>query len=264
MIQPVAIFGVPRSGTSWLGQLFNSSPNVAYRYQPLFSYAFKNRLSLHSGKAEIELFHADLLQTQDDFVLQKKNVSGNSGVEFAKGEITHLVWKEVRYLHLIEHLLTNSDLKVIGIIRNPFAVIHSWFRAPKEFDTTWDLMTEWKYARLKNQNKPEEFYGLVKWIEAHAMFTKLASVYSGRFTIVKYEELVANPETELQRLFSFAGIPFTEQSRKFITESTSSASADPYGVHRLQMDVAAWKKEMSQELIALIQHELEQCKLVGY
>ena len=34
----VAIFGVPRSGTSWLGQIFNSSPMVAYRFQPLFSY----------------------------------------------------------------------------------------------------------------------------------------------------------------------------------------------------------------------------------
>lgn len=53
MIKPIAIFGVPRSGTSWLGQLFNSSERVAYRYQPLFSYAFKGRLNENSTLDEI-------------------------------------------------------------------------------------------------------------------------------------------------------------------------------------------------------------------
>ena len=38
----LALFGCPRSGTSWLGQIFNSAPDVAYRYQPLFSYEFKD------------------------------------------------------------------------------------------------------------------------------------------------------------------------------------------------------------------------------
>ena len=41
---PVFAFGVPRSGTSWFGELFNSSPRVAYRFQPLFSYAFKDAI----------------------------------------------------------------------------------------------------------------------------------------------------------------------------------------------------------------------------
>ena len=44
----VAIHGVPRSGTTWLGSIFDSSPNVIYRNQPLFSYAFKSYLSEHS------------------------------------------------------------------------------------------------------------------------------------------------------------------------------------------------------------------------
>ena len=44
---PVAgIHGAPRSGTTWLGQLFNSHPAVKYCYQPFFSHAFRGRADL--------------------------------------------------------------------------------------------------------------------------------------------------------------------------------------------------------------------------
>ena len=83
----VAIHGAPRSGTSWLGQLFNSSENVAYRYQPLFSYAFKQRLTSTSTRREIELFFDDLLFTEDDFVLQRGAASlAGYSLEFEKAD----------------------------------------------------------------------------------------------------------------------------------------------------------------------------------
>ena len=56
MKKTIALFGVPRSGTSWLGQIFDSCPDVIYKYQPLFSYAFKNRLNMQSSFDEISNF----------------------------------------------------------------------------------------------------------------------------------------------------------------------------------------------------------------
>ena len=41
----IAIHSAPRSGSSWLGQILNSSPKVCFRFQPLFSYAFKDYLN---------------------------------------------------------------------------------------------------------------------------------------------------------------------------------------------------------------------------
>jgi hypothetical protein len=64
----VAIHGVPRSGTTWLGEIINSSPKTAYRYQPLFSYAHKDFLTNASTKTEINEFFIRLLQCEDDFV----------------------------------------------------------------------------------------------------------------------------------------------------------------------------------------------------
>ena len=41
----VAIHGPPRSGTTWIGEIVNSSPRTIVKYQPLFSYALKDYLS---------------------------------------------------------------------------------------------------------------------------------------------------------------------------------------------------------------------------
>ena len=83
----VAIFGVPRSGTSWVGQLFNSSPHTAYRYQPIFSYSFEESIDAESSEDDIAAFHQSLFETNDDFVLQKMNLSGNDAPSFPKEKI---------------------------------------------------------------------------------------------------------------------------------------------------------------------------------
>ena len=90
-MQTVAIFGCPRSGTSWLGQLFNAHETVLYRYQPLFAYEFKDWFG-RRGLTERTLgdFHSALIDARSDFVLTDLRPP-------KKGPATHLVWKEVRF-----------------------------------------------------------------------------------------------------------------------------------------------------------------------
>lgn len=56
MMNKFAMFGVPRSGTSWLSQIFNSHPSIVMRFQPLFSFGHKGRLSENSSESDIALF----------------------------------------------------------------------------------------------------------------------------------------------------------------------------------------------------------------
>lgn len=252
----VAIFGVPRSGTSWLGQLFNSSPRVAYRFQPLFSYAFKGRIDRDSTGEEILEFYRELLETDDPFVLQNENLSGNPTPDFEKTAITHLVWKEVRYLHLMEHILETTQTKIIGLVRHPCAVIHSWFNAPKEFDPSWDPKEEWLYASKKNSGE-EDFYGYLRWVEATQTFLSLNNRFPERFRIEKYEDLNEAPRHRLARLFEFAGLSLEEQTKAFIRESTGTSSDDPYGVYRKNKKSDAWREELDSEIAARILEDKE-------
>lgn len=243
----VAIFGVPRSGTSWLGQIFNSSEHVAYRYQPIFSYSFPFSIGKDSSKEDIKKFHEELLETDDPFVCQKKNISGNKTPDFHKKEITHLVWKEVRYLETMETLLLNSDTKIIGIVRHPCGVLKSWMKAPKEFDVNWDIMEEWRFAKKKNTTK-YDYYGFEKWVEATEMMLKLRDKFPSRLTLVSYEELSINTLNEAKRLLEFCDLSFSKQIKNFINESTSKSSDDPYDVYRNKKRVDEWREYLSQDV----------------
>jgi hypothetical protein len=261
--QFVSIHGVPRSGTSWLGQIFNSSPNVAFRFQPLFSYAFKGRLKPTSSQSEIKSFFHDIFHTKDEFVLQLKNISGNSEVQFSKNpELSHLVMKEVRYHYILENLLkTVPSVKIIGIVRNPCACINSWLRAPKEFHASWDQLKEWKYAPAKNLDRPEEFNGFAKWKELTEMFLRFAKDYPRNFRLVQYEHLNDNPVAVIRNLFDFSELQFTEQTAEFINVSRNTDSNDAYSVFRKAQANDNWKQQLNPVIAEQIVAELSGTEL---
>lgn len=237
----VAIHGAPLSGTSWLGQLFNSSPHVAYRYQPFFSYAFRGRVDAHSDAAFLHAFFSDLLATEDAFVLQVGDARLAAATpHFVKNDISHLVYKEVRFHHLLPHLLdTLPRLKVIGIVRDPRAVLASWSRAPREFDPTWSLTEQWRDAPLKNAGLEENWYGYTRWKQLAQSFLSLESRHPHRFRLVRYEELVQRPAHALRTLFDFCGLEMTPQSRQFLADSTTLGDGDAYSVFRAHGDLRA-------------------------
>lgn len=223
-MENVAIFGVPRSGTTWLGQIMNSSPNVAYRYQPLFSYEFKDKLTLSSTHDEIQDFYTSLLWAKSEFVLTN-NI-------FPKNDITHLVWKEVRYHHLASLLLQKSDLKLLYVSRDPVEVINSWYNAPKEFHPDWDIRQEWFYGNLKNQGRAEEFYGMQGWLKAQSIYTEIKSIFPDRVMIVKYSNLRSNTEGVIKKIFSWLNLTITSSTIDFIRDTSKRISSDIYSVNK--------------------------------
>lgn len=255
-MRTVVIFAAPRSGTSWLGQLFNSSPAVAYRFQPLFSFAYKGRIGPDATREDIDAFHDELLQTNDEFVLQRRNISGAAGPAFRKGTTTHLVWKEVRYQHVIPALLRHPEVQVIGLVRHPCAVISSWLRAPREFDPAWDAREEWRLGAKKNRGRIEECFGFERWRSLTRSFLGLSKDCPDRFRLVRYEELNQDPEVVLAGLFAWCGLSVDEQTRSFIRQSRSMDDGDSYGVFRKGNDSERWRGELDAVIRQSIEREI--------
>ncbi|MCK5013927.1 MAG: hypothetical protein KAS66_08905 [Candidatus Omnitrophica bacterium] len=99
MYKPViAIAGVPRSGTSWLGQIIDSSPDVVYRFQPIFSYAFKDAVNIDSNREDCERFFRGIYESTDDFLLQTdKRKAGLYPTFEKKSNPEYLAFKTCRY-----------------------------------------------------------------------------------------------------------------------------------------------------------------------
>lgn len=262
-IHKVCIFGVPRSGTTWLGQLFNSHPAVLYRHQPLFSYVFKDRLNEQSSHREIADFFDALSVTDDTYVLQKEV---NKMFFFRKTEVsTHLVMKETRYLYIVENLLRQMpDIKIIGIVRNPLSVLSSWMQAPKEFKPEWNIFEEWRYAPRKNQNRSEEFFGYEKWKEAANLFLTYQASYPDNFYLVQYTDLNTNTLETIKTVFSFCKLDMHPQAGRFLEVSTQTEDNDPYSVLRYQNSDEKWKQFLESEIVEYIYADLRNTRLARF
>ncbi|WP_081210038.1 sulfotransferase [Salegentibacter sediminis] len=243
----IAIHSVPRSGSTWLGSIFDSHPRVAYRFQPLFSYMHKNQLNEKSSLDDINRFFKDILQSTDDFVLQKDAIRNSKVPNFTKKTITHIVYKEVRYHNILENLLKQDDTsKIIGLLRNPFSVINSWLRAPKEFkkELDWNIEEEWRFAPKKNLNKPEEFNGYEKWKEVTFLFLNLKKNYPERFYLVNYDSLLTDKNTVVKDLFNFCGLEMTTQTLDFLNKSSKLNNEDAYSVFKKKSKDDNWQTEL--------------------
>lgn len=267
-MKKIAIHSVPRSGSSWLGCIFDSSSDVIYRFQPLFSYAFKGDLSPTSSLNDINSFYEKIAASDDDFITQKASkLSGDLPIFSKKSKPENVVYKEVRYHHILQNLLEkDNDIKIIGLVRNPLEVLNSWIKAPREFrkDLGWALEAEWRTAPSKNQNRLEEYFGFEKWKEATEMYLRLEKEYSQNFKIVKYDDLNNDTIKTIQSLFSFCGLKYEEATSNFINDSKSLNKKSTYAVFKSKTVEKQKIEELNGEIISTIQNELKGTSLAQF
>jgi hypothetical protein len=262
-MEKFAIHGLPRSGSTWIGEIFNSCPNVCYRFQPLFSYTLKSYLGESSSVEDIEKFYEELASFNDEFLAQASARKQGKLPTFEKGELTHVGYKEVRYHQILPSFIRKApNVKFLLIQRNPFSVISSWLNAPREFraDLGWRRLEEWRYALKKNLNRPEEFNGYEKWKEASLLFHYLSKQYPDRVMILRYDELLNDPVSVVRKAFEFLNLDYTQQTKEFLCGS-SEGSTDAYSVVRSGQTDDKWKSQLEPEIIDEIRKDLEETVL---
>ena len=164
----VGIIGAPRSGTSWTGQIFDSAPDVLYRMQPFYSWAFRDKIHVRSSKEEINKFFQDMYLSKDPYLEQRdrKDAGVYPIFEEKNKEANVMAFKEVMFHYMMPTILENvEELKIIAIVRHPIDVLTSYYNAPKEFFEGLDIQKEWYFAQARNELLPERYFGYHKWKE---------------------------------------------------------------------------------------------------
>jgi hypothetical protein len=226
----IAILGVARSGTSWLGNVFDSAPSVNFKFQPLFSYEFRGTLTHDSKKQDYERFFSELAASEADFLTQRdKKESGEYPVFEKAQERDTLVFKENRFLYYFPKMihLFPEKVKVVCIVRNPCAVISSWIRNPKEFPVDANVRDEWRFGACKNQSLEENFFGFYKWREATSLFLDLEEKFPEQVTVVRYEDMVTNKTAAVPALFKKVGLDCQAQTMEFLSKSSRRHDSSP-------------------------------------
>ncbi|WP_108944038.1 sulfotransferase family protein [Shewanella halifaxensis] len=258
----VYIAGVARSGTSWLGQIFNSSPVVDFRFQPMFSYELKELLPENPVKDDFINFYEAMKVTKSSFLSQEDKIKSGDYPKFLKDEVkSTLAFKENRYQYFIEPLLRYvPEMKLIGIIRHPCATLNSWRNNEKEFPPNSDFIKEWRFGDCKNEGH-HDFFGYYKWKEVANLYLDLQDKWPDRVKVVHYEDLVMNPHAVVTELFGFCDIAFTEQTNVFLEKSTSLHNNSYYSVFKNKSVTTAWKNDFPEEVLRDVEYDLKGTRL---
>lgn len=229
------VFGVPRSGTSWVGAVLGSHPTMRYRFQPLHSYSFAPKISETSSKNEVDAFFAELWHSADPYVNRQSLASQTENLETlsAGSSEAFLLFKEVHDFDAIENAIAvNPEVKLIGLVRNPIDVISSWVNAPREWNPEWDLLSEWKEAKLKNSEYEGNHFGVAQWILTTKRMCELERKMPDSCRTVTYEQTVSDPKTSFESLQKFMGLAPAEEIERAIEKTRSFSINDSYSIFR--------------------------------
>lgn len=261
-LQFIWICGMPRSGTSWLSQIFESHPNVRFRLEPLFSYSYKDRIDVTSSRdAILQFFQESYNNFTDEFMLQlDKRVLGDYPIFSENERPEYYVQKYTRYHNLVDHLAEMvPEIKFIYIVRDPRASISSWLSAKKEFPSSDDRLKYWRNG-LNRKKSVEEFWGFDDWITLTKKYMQKAKYKPGQFLVVRYEDLLENPVSEVLKMFKFVGLNgIPESSKSFINESRTESRLSEYAVFKdASKQKGKWRKTLEESIQNEILNELKQ------
>lgn len=143
---------------------------------------------------------AAMMEVRGEWAQQKKNkIEG----DLILGEKTP---SHIYYVPTIMEWYPNS--KVIHTFRDPRGIFASELRRRKA------APLRWPYKQLHQTGPVFQIYVLLQvtyaWLRAARLHYRYEKLYPDRYYLIRFEELVANPERSAKRLCEFLGVDFQE------------------------------------------------------
>lgn len=256
---PIFLLGMPRSGTTWLSQVFEMSPEVAVRLSPNYSYSLKNRLSPASTVEDWTQTLGLALSSDDPFMTQnwRRERGELEWIKKDPGDICRLAVKDTRF-H--DTYLRGMELfpraKCLYIVRHPCGHLNSWKSSP-EFPSGADFAANWRTGACRKSDGPGEFWGFNDWKEITLRYLALERTYPDRFKVFKYETLVDNPLGMTENLFRFVGLTLHDNVVLFLSRSHASHDPSVFSIFRSPNVANRWRTEFPEDITAEIHDDLQ-------
>ncbi len=275
VIQPIFVFGVPHSGTSWLGRAIDRHPSIVGAVETNYIWMWGN-----AQKPDDVLLASDLTPKIERHIKQRLIHHIGVSVERRLCDKTPRNCLRIPFLHALF-----PDAKFVFVARDGRAVVSSILR--QNFTPSNKVIGKEILYRLKSVpltdlhmyasratwiwrrliGKPIDYWGAKPpgwdlWVKDSnlsraevvakqwAETTRLSIGYgrqlpSNSYTEVRYEDLMLNPQAELLRLANFLEIENPEQMLDLSSEIPDSTR------------VNHWQKNIDSQTLSNIRNIVE-------
>lgn len=259
----IFLLGMPRSGTTWLSQIFEMVSEVVVRLSPNYSYALKNRLSVKSTEADwIEVLRR-ALSTDDPFMTQdwKRERGELEWIDKDLSNVHRLAIKDTRYHDVyIMGMEIFPAAKCLYIVRHPCGHLNSW-RTSTEFPDDADFATNWRNGACRKSDGPGEYWGFDDWKALTLRYLAQESLNPERFKVFRFEALVEDPIGTTENLFRFVGLELHDDVVSFLNRSHASHDPSANSVFRSPKVACRWRSEFPEDIAAEIFEDLRGTEL---
>ena len=251
MSPPLVLLGVSRSGTTLLRVILDRSPGIAIPDESFFVPLLARR---HGGTIDVEHFLDDVgrLPTVREWGVSVEDVASRVRPGMPTGAAIAAIYEAyadaarkprwgdktpmyMRHLPLLEELF--PDAQYVHLIRDGRDAALSFLEMPEgTFTRTW-----------AHPETPGEFACLWRKEvgDARALGRRVGE---SRYHEVRYEELVADPESVVATICAFARLPFDPAMLDYA--GTVDVSAKPHQQRLLApptTGVRSWREDLSAE-----------------
>ncbi len=263
--RPLFLLGMPRSGTTWLSQIFESSPDFLVRLSPNYSHPLKNQIDLTASKADWIDHLSAAAESDDPFMTQnwRRDTGELATFPSTTDAAQYLAIKDTRFHDLYQRAMELlPDALLIYVVRHPGGAINSWWQS-EEFPSDSDIIEEWRTGECRKQTMGE-YWGFSDWRCLTERYLYLEEQDPNRYRVFRYEDLVRERESISADLFAFVGCEIPPSTQAFLGESKSRHDERSYSVYKDPSVVDRWRSELPPEIRSSIDAELAGTRLARF
>jgi hypothetical protein len=258
---PVLIVSMPRSGSSWVGDVLGLSPKALYLREPITQTYLHSKESNGPRLSVFEVDSADppkCYSQAADLAFAGIPAFGASIVTTPRQwspfsrRIKRLVIKEVNPLALT-WLIERYRPRVVYLLRHPAAVASSFQRMG------WTMGALQQRLQSDTTTVPStgSFWADQGSLQAIVLRRALHCLRSyPDFQIVQYEDLCTDPLKVFKDLYDFSGLSWSDEIARNIdsmSHAESSKDSGEYGLHRDSRSmIEKWRSAVSEHDLAEI------------
>ncbi|NEZ56158.1 sulfotransferase [Adonisia turfae] len=284
---PILIVGLPRSGTTWLASVLNTSKNIKLFHEP-FNMDHVSEASPHWLK---------YLRADDNDLAFKhfcqKVFSGKSNHPYIKCKLTghysrlkkRLSWlpgrvivKDVHACAALDWIDHNIAPQIVIITRHPCGLASSWLRTFKSSQNNGrgralnrllaqpKLLEDYLHPFEDDLRNSDTFFDNIAlyWGAIYYILHKQYQTHPN-WIFITHEELCRDPIKEYKELFNKLNLEWTSKTDQILATSTVADSGSSYSPMRVSAnEPSKWLKQLTPEQIEIIQKKTSLFKLPFY